>query len=246
MRLENLADVHAARYAERIKHDIDLSSVLKERHVLDRHDLGHHALVAVSAGHLVAGLDFALHRDEDLDHLHHARRKFVTPLQLLDLVEEALLEELLRLVVLLTDRLDLRHQLVVGRSEQPPLRAWILIQHRLRDLAVLFEALRTSDAGAAFEHFGQSAVNVTVEDRLLVVAVFGETFYFFTLDCERTLVFLDAVAVEHAHFDNGALNARRHAQRRITNIRGLFAEDGAQELLFRRHRAFALRCDLAD
>ena len=135
MRLEDLADVHAARHAERIEHDVDMRAVLEERHVLDRHDLRHHALVAVAAGHLVAGLDLALHRDEDLDHLHHAGRKLVATLQLLDLVEEALLEQLLRFVVLLADGLDLGHQLVVGRSELPPLRARILVQHRLGDLA---------------------------------------------------------------------------------------------------------------
>jgi hypothetical protein len=116
MGLEDLPDVHAARHAERIEHDVGVRAVLEERHVLDRHDLRHHALVAVAAGHLVAGLDLALHRDEDLDHLHHAGRQLVAALQLLDLVEEALLEALLALVVLLPDGLDLAHQLVVGEA----------------------------------------------------------------------------------------------------------------------------------
>ncbi len=132
MGLEDLADVHARRHAERIEHDVGMNAVLEERHVLDRHDLRHHALVAVAAGHLVAGLDLALHRDEDLDHLHHAGRQFVATLQLLDLVEEALLQKLLGLVVLLPDRLDLGHQLVVGRGKLPPLRTRIFIQHRAR------------------------------------------------------------------------------------------------------------------
>ncbi len=42
------------------------------------------------------------------------------------------------------------------------------------------------------------------------------------------------------------LHARRHAQRGIADVGSLFAEDGAQQLFFRRHRAFALRRDLAD
>ncbi|OWK21228.1 hypothetical protein AJ88_20100 [Mesorhizobium amorphae CCBAU 01583] len=54
------------------------------------------------------------------------------------------------------------------------------------------------------------------------------------------------LAVEDANFDDGAERARRHAHGGVANVRGLFAEDGAQELLFRRHRAFALRRDLAD
>ena len=41
-------------------------------------------------------------------------------------------------------------------------------------------------------------------------------------------------------------NARRQLERRVADVRCLFAEDGAEELLLRRHRAFALRRDLAD
>ncbi len=94
--------------------------------------LRHHALVAVTAGHLVAGLDLALHRDEDLDHLHHAGRQFVAALQLLDLVEEALFEAAsCDSSYWLADGLDLGHQLVVRRGELPPLRARILVEHRV-------------------------------------------------------------------------------------------------------------------
>jgi hypothetical protein len=41
-------------------------------------------------------------------------------------------------------------------------------------------------------------------------------------------------------------DARRQTQRGIAHVRRLFAEDSAEQLLFRRHRAFALRRDLAD
>jgi hypothetical protein len=117
-----------------------------------------------------------------------------------------------RFVVLLTDGLDLRHDLVVGRREQPPLRARILIKNRPRDLGVFLEALRAGNTLAAFQKLGEAAVDVAVEDRLLVIAVLGEPFDLFTLDGERTLVLLDAVAIEHAHFDDRALHARRHPQ----------------------------------
>ena len=40
--------------------------------------------------------------------------------------------------------------------------------------------------------------------------------------------------------------ARRHAERRVAHVGGLLAEDGAEQLFLRRHRAFALRRDLAD
>ncbi len=72
---------------------------------------GDDALVAVTAGHLVARLQLALHRHEDLDHLHHARRQFVAALQLLDLVHEALVEALLAASSYwLRMRLDLGHR----------------------------------------------------------------------------------------------------------------------------------------
>src|SRR6516165_6123793 len=80
MGLEDLADVHSARYAERVQHDIDRDAVLEIGHVLARHDPRDHTLVAVAARHLIAGLQLAFDRYENLDHLHHARRELVTAL----------------------------------------------------------------------------------------------------------------------------------------------------------------------
>src|SRR5439155_285654 len=82
--------------------------------------------------------------------------------------------------------------------------------------------------------------------RLLVVAVLGETLDLLALDRHGALVLLDAVAVEDAHLDDGAGDAGRNPQRSVAHVRGLLAEDGAEELLLRRHRALALRRDLAD
>jgi hypothetical protein len=87
--LENLADVHPRRHAQRVQHDVHRRAVGHVRHVFDRDDLGDHALVAVAAGHLVAGLQAALHGQVDLDHLLHARRQFVALGQLLLLRFEA-------------------------------------------------------------------------------------------------------------------------------------------------------------
>src|SRR6476620_3786938 len=71
VRLEDLADVHPARHAERVEDDIDRGPVRQERHVLRRQDLGDDALVAVAAGHLVADADLALlgdgHPDQAVD-----------------------------------------------------------------------------------------------------------------------------------------------------------------------------------
>ena len=69
--LQDLADVHPARHAERVEDDVDGRAVRQERHVLGRQDLGDDALVAVAAGHLVADADLALlgdrHPDQPVD-----------------------------------------------------------------------------------------------------------------------------------------------------------------------------------
>ena len=75
--LEDLADVHPARHAERVEQDVDRAAVLEERHVLLGDDLRDDALVAVAAGELVALADLALLRDVDADELVDARREVV-------------------------------------------------------------------------------------------------------------------------------------------------------------------------
>src|SRR5262249_56446760 len=54
------------------------------------------------------------------------------------------------------------------------------------------------------------------------------------------------MTVENPHLDDGALNARRYPQRGIANVGGFFAEDGTQEFLLERHRAFTLLRYLTD
>src|SRR5262245_3694309 len=240
MGLENLAHIHAARHAERIEHDVDRGPVLEIRHVLDRHDLADHALVAVTAGHLVAGLDLALHRDEDLDHLHHARRQLVAALELVDLVDEALLEPLLGLFVLAADRLDLGHGLVVLERDLPPMAAHDVLKKRLGDLGVLLDALRSLGHDLVHQHVFQAAIDVAVENGELVVAVLGEPLDLLALDRHGALILLHTVAVEYAHLDHGAGNAWRQFERSIAHVGGLLAEDGAKQLLLWRHRALAL------
>ena len=64
------------------------------------------------------------------------------------------------------------------------------------------------DRHLVHQHVGEAAEDVAVEDRLLVVAVLGEPLDLLALDRHRALVLLDAVAVEDAHFDDRAGDAR--------------------------------------
>ena len=89
VRFQNLAHVHTAGNAQRIEHDLDRRAVGQERHVLDRQDLGDHALVAVAAGHLVADRDHALGGDVDLHHLQHAAAQLVAALHVFSLRSRA-------------------------------------------------------------------------------------------------------------------------------------------------------------
>ena len=65
-------------------------------------------------------------------------------------------------------------------------------------------------------------------------------------DLLGALVLLLTLAGEDADVDHGALDARRAGERSVADIAGLFAEDRAQQLLFRRQLGLALGRDLAD
>ena len=75
VRFEHLADVHAGGHAQRVQDDVDGRAVGQEGHVLNRHDPGDDALVAVAAGHLVAFGDLAALGHADPHHALHAGRQ---------------------------------------------------------------------------------------------------------------------------------------------------------------------------
>ena len=84
---EDLPDVHSAGDAQRVEQHVHRRAVLHERHVLLGDDARDDALVAVSAGHLVARGELPLGRDIDLDHLEHAGGQLVAPLHVRELAE---------------------------------------------------------------------------------------------------------------------------------------------------------------
>src|SRR5262249_38719864 len=77
VRLEDLSDVHSARYAERIEDDVDRPAIRQERHVFLRHDAGNDTLVAVTSGHLVSNRYFALLGQINLHELDDARGQLI-------------------------------------------------------------------------------------------------------------------------------------------------------------------------
>jgi len=65
-------------------------------------------------------------------------------------------------------------------------------------------------------------------------------------DFLRAFILGDAAAREHAAVDDGAFDARRHAQTGVAHLAGLFAENRTQQFLFGRKLGLALGRDLAD
>ena len=60
------------------------------------------------------------------------------------------------------------------------------------------------------------------------------------------LVLFLTLAGEDANVNDGAFDTRRAGERSVANVAGLFAEDRAQQLLFRSQLGFALGRHLAD
>src|SRR5262249_17826598 len=86
VRFEYLTDVHSRRHTQRIQNYLDRRTVRKIGHVLFGEYPGDDALVPVTASHLIADGQLALHCDKDLDHLDDARRQLVALLELFDVL----------------------------------------------------------------------------------------------------------------------------------------------------------------
>ncbi len=112
MGFQNLPDIHTAGHPKRVQHDIDMGPIFQIGHVFNRHDLGDNTLVAVTTGHFIARLQLALHRNEDLDHLHDAWWQFIPGLNLFDLIVETGLNAGDAFVKLLAQNV----QVVIGRG----------------------------------------------------------------------------------------------------------------------------------
>ena len=98
-------------------------TVLIERHVFDRDDRRDHTLVTVAAGHLVARLHAALHREVHLHHLEHARREIVAGRDLGALLVVTALEFLALQLQTLGAALESRIAFFVLQTDFQPLLA---------------------------------------------------------------------------------------------------------------------------
>jgi hypothetical protein len=209
------------------------------------------ALVAVAAGHLVAHVELAFDGHVDLDHLDHARGQVVAlgdlgPLLLVDIVDE------LDLALVVVEPGG--HQFVdlLGGEKPGQLAQGQVVEDLAadgvsgleQDLALLFAL---DGLGHGFSgHLGPQPLPDRIgqgghELGLLDVQA-GQ---FELLDGGGALVLVAGTAVEDAHVDDRALDARRHLEGGVFDVPGLVAEDGPKELFLGGELGLALGGDLA-
>ena len=172
MGFQNLPDIHAARHAERVEHNIDGGAVIEIGHVFNWNDAADDTLVAVPAGHFIARLQFALDRHIYLDHFHNPGRQFVTALQFVDLILEAFFQRRFGIVELLFHGFDFGHGAFVLQGDLPPLAARQFLQHGLGNLGIGVHAFRARSHLLAGQQTFKAVVNIALQNRQFIVAVF--------------------------------------------------------------------------
>ena len=213
------------------------------------------ALVAVATGHLVADLQLALDGDVDLHHLDDARRQLVALLEAVDLVAEDDLRRSVDRSLRASRRIVARpcSSRVLDRDARPVLAAGSRrAASSSRSSPFLTRTLPLSSTSLPPSSCRASSsthlAEVASREMILTSSRWSLRSFSFScvLDVLGALVLLGALAGEDRASMTMPLHARRDAQRAVADVAGLLAEDGAQELLFRRELGLALRRDLAD
>src|SRR5574344_582769 len=251
---KHLTHVHTGRHAQRIQKNLQRATVFGERHVFDRNDLGHAALVTVTACHLITDGEAALFSDIDLDGLEDAGLELVTLRDLVDFlfhfagkVVEAVLGDLHQ-----THSLVLRVRVVAGENGG----GGNLCEIEAREQAFGQSASFRDDNFMSLV-VQNLAAHLTVQDVLEIFTAGSLDAVDFRLELfldsvDRFLIFAlvllvrTVLAGEHAGLDDHALHSRRSLEGRIPDVARLFAENGAEEAFFRGLFGFALRRHLAD
>ena len=92
----------------------------------------------------------------------------------------------------------------------------------------------------AFQQIVEALGALVVQNALFVFQVAVQPLYLPFENGLGALVQLRALAREHLAIDHRAFDARRAIERRVLHVAGLFAEDRAEQFLFRRQLRFAL------
>src|SRR5262249_3592988 len=134
----------------------------------------------------------------------------------------------------LLEALDLRRRVLRRQTDVEPVVALDRLQVLLGDLGALREALGTAVGGLAVQQALQALEGIALDDAHLVGEVGLVALELVLDDALASLVALDALAGEDLDIDDRAADSRGNPQARVLNVRSLFTEDRAEELLFRR------------
>ena len=247
--LEELAEVHSRRHAQRVQHDVDRTSIRQERHVAARQNARDDALVTVTAGHLVTDGEVLLVDEEDA-HL-------LDDLAIAEVAEETAVAAFRGIL----DRGELHLERIHDARDLVARRTLVHLPVRMRlgedrELALLDLLVRRDN------HVPRIAVG-DVRRQLLVhqrrrelghevLLELGELVLALLLGVLRSLLglllvhLLDLLGALHLHAHHDARRSRRNRERGVADVRRLLAEDGPQEALLRRKLGLALRRHLAD
>ena len=145
MGFKNLPNVHSRRNTKWVENNINRLTIRKIRHILNRIDLRNHTFVSVTTRHFITRLKLTLNGDKDFDHLHHARRQFITTLEFVNFIVKARIKTAFIAVILLFERFKFTNGFLISNANPPPIRARNIIQIFLRDRAFL-KAARSRDS----------------------------------------------------------------------------------------------------
>ena len=95
------------------------------------------------------------------------------------------------------------------------------------------------------QQIGEALGALVVQNALFVFEVAVQPLYLSFENRLGPLVEIRALAREDLAIDDGAFDTRRAVERRVLHVAGFFAEDRAEQFLFRRQLGFALRRHLA-
>jgi hypothetical protein len=169
---------------------------------------------------------------------------FVELLQDLDALARALFDAAHLRELLLVRRVDLAPMQIFGRDLRHHLAAELASGRE--DLLFRLPGAKSRRQRLPFQQLDQALAVFLAQNPDLVFQVLGHAIDVGLLDLERAGVLFDSLAAEDLDVDDRAFDARRRRERRVANVAGLLAEDGAEQLFFRRELGLALRRDLAD
>ena len=200
----------------------------------------------MASGNFVTGLNLTLCRNEDFNHFQNAGQQIVAALYFLDLVVKVFLDSFQTSVKCSAELFDFGHNVFIFDDNLAPLRRRLRSQNFFGNRRVLGNAFRSVNHDLPQQHFFQTCIKVSADNRNFVITVFGQMRNLFLLNGQGSFILLNAATGENMYVNDNAFDTRLNAQRRVADIGRLFAKDGAQQFFFRCYRRFAFRRNLAD